>query len=414
MKQRVVVTGLGCVSPLGNTVAQNLEYLKAGRSGISHITKFDTSEYPVTIAGEVKDLKAEELIPLKELKRLDPYVVYGLLAAEEARIMAGIDFDKVNRERVGVIFGSGIGGMKEFEEQSRNLWTKGPRRVSPFLIPKLISNMAAGHIAMMFKVYGPNYSVVSACASGTHAIGNGLALIREKGCDIVFAGASEAAITRLGIAGFANMKAITSSFNDEPEKGSRPFDARRDGFVMGEGSGILVLESLEHALERKATIIGEVVSMGASADGYHVTAPDPEGFGAILSMTRALENAGIQPEDIDYINAHGTSTPFNDKIESLAIKKVFGKHASKLSISSTKSMTGHLLGAAGALEAVYSMLSIKHQFIPPTINYENPDPECDLNYTPNTAKDKKINYMISNSFGFGGQNATLVFKKYDQ
>lgn len=413
MKQRVVVTGMGIVSPLGNTVAQNLEKLKSGQSGISHITKFDTTDYPVTIAGEVRELQAENIISRKELKRLDSYVIYGLVATDEAQKMAQIDFDKINRERVGVLLGSGIGGMEEFEEQSRILWTKGPRRVSPFLIPKLISNMAAGHAAMMYKIYGPNFSVVSACASGAHAIGNAMTLIREDECDIIIAGASEAAITRLGIAGFANMKAITSSYNDAPEKASRPFDAHRDGFVMGEGAGVLVLESLEHALQRKAPIIAELVSIGASADGYHITAPDPEGFGACLSMRKALKNAGIQPEEIDYINAHGTSTPFNDKIETLAIKKVFQEHAQKVSISSTKSLTGHLLGAAGAIESVFSLLSIQHQFIPPTINYENPDPDCDLNYTPNVAVEKKIGCVMSNSFGFGGQNATLIFKKYD-
>lgn len=413
MKRRVVITGMGIVSPLGNNKEENLIAIQNGKSGIGRVSKFDVSDYKVQIAGEVRNLEAEKIIPPKELKRLDSYITYALIAAEEAREQSQADFEQINPDRVGVLVGSGIGGMEEFEAQCKILWEKGSRRLSPFLIPKLIGNMASGHIAMRYKIHGINYGVVSACATGTHAMGTGKMFIENNYADMMFVGASEAAITRMGLGGFARMNAITASYNDQPEKASRPFDKDRNGFVMGEGAGVLIIEELEHAKKRGAPILAELVGFGASGDGYHITTPDPDAIGACLCMKMALDQADLKPEDISYINAHGTSTPFNDKSETKAIKKIFGDHAHKVAISSTKSMSGHLLGAAGAIESVFSVMAIQNQFVPPTINYETPDPDCDLSYTPNKAVSCEIKYVLSNSFGFGGQNASLIFKAYE-
>jgi 3-oxoacyl-[acyl-carrier-protein] synthase II len=409
-KRRVVVTGLGLITPLGTGMHKTWEGICKGTSGVDWISSFDTSEYPVQIAGEVKDFHAEDFIERKEIKKMDIFIQFALGAGTMAVEHAGLKVSEENADRVGVIVGAGIGGINTMERYHSILLESGQRRISPFFIPMLIANLAAGHISMRFGARGPNSCVTTACAAGTHAIGDSFKIIQRGDADAMIAGGSESAITPLTIAGFANMKAL-STRNDAPQRASRPFDAERDGFVIAEGSGIIVLEELESALTRGARIFAEIVGYGLTADAYHMTAPDPEGRGVINCMRMALRDAGLGPEAIDYINAHGTSTPFNDKHETAAIKRVFGEHAHKLAVSSTKSMTGHLLGAGGGVEAAVCALALTEGVIPPTINYESPDPECDLDYVPNHARHVELNTVLSNSFGFGGTNACIVLKK---
>jgi len=410
--RRVVVTGLGAITPVGTGVQKFWENLIAGVSGIDIIKRFDPVEAGLTvhIAGEVKDFEPERYFDKKEAQKVSDFIKFAVAASEEAIKDSGLLESKYDPYRVGVIIGTGIGGLRDIEEQQKVLMEKGPRRVSPFFIPYGISNMASGLVAIRFGFKGPNYCVVSACATGNHAIGDAMRLIQKGDIDVAIAGGCESAITPLGVAGFAVMRAL-STRNHEPQKASRPFDKDRDGFVMGEGAGILVLEEYEHAKARGAKIYAELVGYGATDDAYHITAPCADGEGAYMCMKLALEDAGIRPEEVDYINAHGTSTPLNDKSETLAIKRLFGEHAYRLKISSNKSMIGHLLGAAGAVEAVATVKTIETGIIPPTINLENPDPECDLDYVPNKAIKYPVRYALSNSFGFGGTNACLVFKK---
>ncbi|MEO0238604.1 MAG: beta-ketoacyl-ACP synthase II [candidate division WOR-3 bacterium] len=411
MKRRVVVTGMGVVSPVGKSVKEFWEALLSAKNGIKLIDRFDVSLFPTKIAGLIDDFHPEERIDPKELKRMDLVTQYALYATHEAILDAGLSEDKFDPYRAGVIFSSGIGGIKTLEEEVIKLKEQGPRRVSPFLVPMMIVDITPGHIAMRYGFKGPNYSIVSACASSSHAIGDAYRLIKYGDADIVIAGGSEASITPIGLAGFCSMRAL-STRNDEPEKASRPFDKERDGFVMAEGAGVVVLEELEHALKRGAKIYAEVVGYGATADAYHITAPHPEGEGAVNSMRLAIEEAGISPEEVSYINAHGTSTQLNDAAETKAIKKLFGEYAYKIPVSSTKSMTGHLLGAAGAVEFIATVMSVYTDKIHPTRNYEFPDPECDLDYVPGTYRELTVNYALSNSFGFGGHNASLLVKKY--
>ena len=412
--RRVVVTGIGAITPVGHNVKETWENLINGVSGIDVIKRFDPYSYnlPVVIAGEVKDFDPKKYLNPKDAKRMSDFVKFAMVAAKEAIADSGLEVDKIDPTRAGVIVGTGIGGLRDIEEQQTLLLEKGARRVSPFFIPSGISNMASGYISIEFGFKGPNSCVVTACATGTHSIGDAFKIIQRGDADIMIAGGTESAITPLGIAGFANMKAL-STRNDEPQKASRPFDAERDGFVMGEGAGILVLEELEHALKRGAKIYAEVVGYGMTGDAHHITAPCSDADGAVRVMEMALNDARLNPDEIDYINAHGTSTPLNDKVETLGIKKVFGEHAYKVKISSIKSMIGHLLGAAGAVEAVATVKTIETGIIPPTINYEHPDPDCDLDYTPNEAVEKQVKAAISNSFGFGGTNACLAFKAYE-
>ncbi len=412
-KKRVVVTGLGVISPVGSGKEKFWENLIAGNSGIGPITKFDASEMPTRIAGEVKDFNVLDFIDKKEARRMDLFTQYAVSAAKMAVNDSKLDLEKVDLTRVGVILGSGIGGISTLEEQHKVLLEKGPSRVSPFMTPMMIVNMAAGQISIHLGAKGPNFTVVTACASGTNAIGDAFKYIQRGDADIVLTGGTESSITPLSFAGFCSMKAL-STRNDEPTKASRPFDKKRDGFVMGEGSAILVLESLEHALKRNASIYAEVLGYAATADAHHITAPAPDGEGAARAMALAIQDAQIKPSDIDYINAHGTSTELNDKYETLAIKDVFGEASKNVLISSTKSMTGHLLGAAGAIELAAVCLAIKDDIVPPTINYEYPDPDCDLDYVPNKARKKVINYAMSNSLGFGGHNASIVLSKFKE
>ncbi len=409
--RRVVITGIGVISPIGSDKDIFWDNLVEGRSGISAVESFDVSQYPCRIAGEIKDFDPTCYMEKKEAKRVDRFTQFGVAAALEAWKDAGLDQLDLNKEEIGVMVGSGIGGIQTIEEQLKILTEKGPRRVSPFLVPALIANMASGYISILLELKGPNSTVVTACATSTHALGDAWHIIKRGDAEIMLAGGAEAAISHLAFSGFSAARAL-SNRNDEPERASRPFDKERDGFVMGEGAGVVILETLDHALERGAHIYGEIVGYGMSGDGYHMTAPDPEGRGAYLSMQRALKSAQVEPEKIDYINAHGTSTEINDKIETKAIKDLFGEHAYKLAVSSTKSMTGHLLGAAGALEVIATLLILKNQIIHPTINYEYPDPECDLDYVPRPYRDRVIDLALSNSFGFGGTNATLVIKKH--
>jgi 3-oxoacyl-[acyl-carrier-protein] synthase II len=411
MKRRVVVTGLGLITPLGTGIQKTWEGICKGASGIDRITTFDTSEFPVQIAGEVKDFNAEDFIERKEIKKMDVFIQYALSAGSMAIEDAGLKITEENADRVGVIVGAGIGGIQTIERYHSVLLENGQRRISPFFIPMLITNLAAGQISMRFGARGPNSCVTTACAAGTHAIGDSFKIIQRGDADAMIAGGSESAITPLTIAGFANMKAL-SSRNDSPQKASRPFDVERDGFVIAEGAGIIVLEELEVALARRAKIYAEVIGYGMTADAYHMTAPDPEGRGVVNCMRVALRDAGIAPEAVNYINAHGTSTPYNDKHETSAIKHVFGEHVHQLAVSSTKSMTGHLLGAAGGVEAAFCALALSEGIVPPTINYEHPDRECDLDYVPNHARHIDLENVISNSFGFGGTNACIVLKKY--
>ncbi len=407
--RRVVVTGLGAVAALGHNVEAFWASLVAGRSGVSRVTLFDPSPFASQIGGEVRDWDAAQHMDPKEARRNDRYTHFGFVAARQAVTDSGLDMEKEDGDRVGVIIGSGIGGMYTYESQLKVLTERGPRKVSPFTIPSLIGNICAGLVSIEYGARGPSFGVVSACATGTHAIGEAAHAIRRGDADVMIAGGSEAAITPFAYASFCAMKAM-STRNDAPEKASRPFDRQRDGFIMAEGSGVLVLESLEHAQARGARIYCELAGYAATSDAYHITQPDPEGRGLSLAMRRALASAAMAPEQIDYINAHGTSTPYNDKFETLAIKKVFGDHARKVAISSTKSMTGHLLGAAGGVESVIAVKTLQSQTIAPTINLEDPDPECDLDYVPNVARAAKVRAVLSNNLGFGGQNAAVIFR----
>lgn len=411
MKKRVVITGLGCVTPLGTGKEEFWNNIKSGVSGIDKITNFDASTYQTQIAGEVKNFHPEEYISKKELKRLDKFAQFAIVSAKLAVEDANLDLDKVDRERVGVIIGSGIGGVEAIETQHKILLEKGNKRVSSLFVPMMIGNMAAGQVSIFLGAKGPNTNVCTACASGTHSIGDAFKVIQRGDADIMVAGGSEAAVTGLAFAGFCNMKAM-STRNDDPKTASRPFDKDRDGFVMGEGAGIVILEDLEHALARGAKIYAEVVGYGLTADAYHMTTPAENGEGAARSMNRALKDGNVPLEEVDYINAHGTSTYYNDLYETMAIKTVFGENAYNLCVSSTKSMTGHLLGASGAIEAVVCAMSIEDNFVPPTINIQEVGEDLDLDYVPNKGKEKDIRYALSNSLGFGGHNATIVLKKY--
>lgn len=413
MTNRVVITGFGLITPVGHTIEDFWNSLINGKSGVGPVAAFDASEYPTRIAAEVKNFDPLDYMDKKDVRRTDRFVQFAIAASKNALKHAGISMDAVDAEKVGVYIGSGIGGLTTFEEQHKVLLEKGPKRVSPFFIPMLIANMASGQVSIELGAKGPNSAAISACATGTHSIGDAFKLIQRGHADVMIAGGAEATIRPMAFAGFCAMKAM-STRNDEPEKASRPFDLNRDGFVMGEGSGIVILESEEHARKRGAKIYAEVIGYGMTGDAYHLTQPAPQGEGAARAMKMALHDAGIKPEDVDYINAHGTSTEFNDKFETMAIKSVFGEHAYKLAISSTKSVTGHLLGAAGAVEAIASVLAIDRQMLPPTINYETPDPECDLDYVPNEARKKEVRVALSNSLGFGGHNATIILKKYEE
>lgn len=412
MKRRVVVTGLGAVTPLGIGVKEFWESLIAGKSGIDRITRFDPSDYSTQIAAEVKDFDPTKFIDKKEAKRMDRFTQFSLAASKMALEDSGLDLDQEDRTRIGTLIGTGIGGMETLHDQYKTLFEKGPNRISPFFVPMMIANMAAGQTSITFGLQGPCSCVVTACATGTNAIGDAFKTIQRGGADVMFAGGTEAAISPAAVAGFCSMKAM-STRNDEPQKASRPFEKDRNGFIMGEGAGVLILEDLDHALARGARIYGEIVGYGSNADAYHITAPAPEGAQAAKCMAMALEDAGVQPNEVDYINAHGTSTPLNDKNETLGIMALFGEHAKKLAVSSTKSMTGHLLGAAGAIEAIASLLTINNSIIPPTINYDNPDPELQLDYVPNKAREATVKLALSNSFGFGGHNASILMKKYE-
>lgn len=408
--RRVVVTGVGVMSALGTGLEKNWDALTRGESGIDRITRFDASELPTQIAGEVKDFVAEDFIDKKEIKKMDLFIQYAIAAATMAMEDSGLVVNDDNAERVGVLVGAGLGGLPTIEKYHTALNEGGYKKISPFFIPMLIINLAPGHISMKFGAKGPNVSSVSACATGTHSIGDAFRMIQRGDADAMIAGGCESTITPLGIAGFNVMKAL-STRNEDPATASRPFEKGRDGFVMAEGAGIVILEDYDSAKKRGAKIYAEVSGYGLTSDAYHLTAPAPGGEGAVRCMKMALKTAGLNPEDVDYINAHGTSTPFNDLYETMAIKTTFGQHAGKLMVSSTKSMTGHTLGAAGGIEAVYSLLAMERGVVPPTINYQEPDPECDLDYVPNQAREARVNVALSNSFGFGGTNATLLFRK---
>lgn len=413
MKKRVVITGLGVVSPIGHGKDAFFNALKEGKNGASAIDAFDTEGFTSKVACQIRDFDPLKYINKKELKRMDRFTQFAIVAAKMAVEDAEVDLEKVDMTRCGVIMGSGIGGIQTLSEQHEKLLNKGPGRVSPFLIPMMITNMASGMVSMELGAQGPNTTVVTACASGTHAIGDAFKAIQRGDADMMFTGGAEASICELGMAGFCTMKAM-STRNDDPLTASRPFDEGRDGFVMGEGSGILILEELDHAKNRNAKIYGEIVGYGATADAYHITSPAPGGEGAARCMKMAMDDAGITPDQVDYINAHGTSTPYNDKFETMAIKTALGDHAYNVSVSSTKSMMGHLLGASGAVEAIAATMAVHDDFVPPTINLHNQDPELDLDYTPNKGVEKTVNYAISNSLGFGGHNGSLLIKKYSE
>ncbi|MCG8395783.1 beta-ketoacyl-ACP synthase II [Bacillus atrophaeus] len=409
-KKRVVVTGLGTLSPLGNDVETSWKNAINGVSGIGPITRIDSEEYPAKVAAELKDFNVEDYMDRKEARKMDRFTQYAVVAAKMAVQDAGLEITDDIAPRVGVWVGSGIGGLETLESQFEIFLTKGPRRVSPFFVPMMIPDMATGQISIALGAKGVNSCTVTACATGTNSIGDAFKVIQRGDADAMITGGTEAPLTRMSFAGFSANKALST--NPDPKTASRPFDKNRDGFVMGEGAGIVVLEELEHALARGARIYGEIVGYGSTGDAYHITAPAQDGEGGARAMQEAIKDAGLAPEEIDYINAHGTSTYYNDKYETMAIKTVFGEHANKLAISSTKSMTGHLLGAAGGVEAIFSVLAIKDGIIPPTINIETPDEECDLDYVPDTARKQDLNVVLSNSLGFGGHNATLIFKKY--
>lgn len=411
--RRVVITGMGCITPVGNDVPSTWASLIEGVSGTDYITAFDASEFRTRIAAEVKGFDPVQILGSRLAKHNGRYSQLALTAAIEAMNDSGLELEKEDRERIGVLIGGGIGGLEVIERAMEALREKGPKHVSPFAVPMMGVNMAAGNISIMFNLKGPNLAVTSACSSGGHALGEAYEMIRRGDADVMVAGATEAVITPLGIAAFSAMRAI-SERNDDPKTASRPFDIDRDGFVVGEGAGILILESEEHALRRGGRVYAELASYAATADAYHMTAPDPDGYGAALAMSLALKKANIMPQEVDYINAHGTSTPLNDKTETKAIRAVFGEHANNIPVSSTKSMTGHMIGAAGAVESIVCVLAINHGIIPPTINIFNQDPECDLDYVPGVARRKEVKVAVNNSFGFGGHNACLVFKAYKQ
>jgi 3-oxoacyl-[acyl-carrier-protein] synthase II len=411
VERRVVITGMGVISPIGNSVDEFWDGIINSKSGADYITKFDTADHATKFACEIKNFSTEDIIEPKDLKRLDEYCQYSLVAAEEALRNSGVDFEKEDTERIGVLIGSGIGGIKSFEDEHQKLINDGPRRISPFFIPLMIIDIASGHISIKYNLKGPNYGVVSACATASHAIGDAFKIIQRDDADMMVTGGAEAAICPMGVGGFNAMKAI-SIRNDEPKRASRPFEKNRDGFVMGEGAGVLILEELEHAKKRGAHIYAEMRGIGFTGDAHHITAPAPGGEGAVRAVKQCLKDGGLNLEDVQYINAHGTSTPYNDKSETEAIKKVFGDHAHKLNVSSTKSMIGHLLGAAGGVELIASILAINHGIVPPTINYDEPDPECDLNYTPNVPEEREIYAAVSNTFGFGGHNAVLAVSRF--
>jgi len=407
-----VVTGLGLVAPVGVGVKAGWEAIVNGRSGIGPITKFDATGFKSAIAGEVKNFNAEDWVPKKKVSRLDVFIHFALAAAKMAVDQSGLVIDDELARRSGTIVGCGLGGLETMEDTFRKMGDRGPGRVSPFFIPKIIANMAPGEISMTYHLKGANISVQTACAAGSHAIGDSFKSIQHGVHDVMVCGGVEATITPTAVAGFSAMRAL-STRNEDPTRASRPFDRDRDGFVIGEGSGMVVLEALEHARQRGADILAEVIGYGLTSDAYHFTAPHPEGEGAVNCMQMAVDDAGLNPEDVDYINAHGTSTDLNDKIETLAVKKVFGDHAYQLAISSTKSMTGHLLGGAGGVEAVFTVMTLHSGVMPPTINYENPDPDCDLDYVPNQAREGEVRVALSNTYGFGGTNAVLAFKRFD-
>ena len=411
MKKKVVVTGMGLVSPVGNNVETFWQSLLEGKSGINRITRFDASVLSTQIAGELKGFDPLNYMDKKEIRRTDRYAHYGMAATKMAMEDAGLNPDTIDKTRAGVVLGSGVGGIETVEEQARVLLTKGPNRISPFFVPMMIANILGAQIAINYGFQGPNTTTVTACASGTNAVGEAMRLIKEGYCDVVVTGGAEAPIIPLAMAGFCSMKAM-STRNEEPERASRPFDMERDGFVMGEGAGVLILESAEHAMNRSARIHAELVGYGVTCDAYHITAPEPDGVGAAQAMRLALEDAGLRPDEIQYINAHGTSTPLGDIGETTAVKKVFGDHAYKLAVSSTKSMTGHLLGAAGGIESIACIMAIKDNLVPPTINIDHPDPGCDLNHVPNKAQNMTVKAAMSNSFGFGGHNGTVIFKEF--
>jgi len=414
MRRRVVVTGMGAVTPIGNTVPDFWKNLVAGKSGIGRITYFDPGEYDCRIAGQVKDFDPDAFLSKKDIKHTERFVHYAMAASAEAMADAGFsDLSGEEANRFGVLIGSGIGSLRIIEEQHEVLLQRGPGKLRPFLIPMLIVNEASGHVSMRFNLKGPNSCVATACATGNHAIGDATRFIQYGDADVMIAGGTEGAVTPMGIGGFCALKSL-SMRNDEPERASRPFDAQRDGFVMGEGAGVVILEELKHARRRGARIYGEVAGFGMSGDAYHITAPDPTGDGCVRAMVASLKDAGLRPTDIDYINAHGTSTLLNDKIETLALKKTFGDHARKVAISSTKSMMGHLLGAAGGVEFIICCLTMKYGVVPPTTNLENKDPDCDLDYVPNKARGVKVRTAISNAMGFGGHNATVVVKEFKE
>ena len=411
MSRRVVVTGIGLVSPVGIGTGANWDALLAGRSGIGRITRFDVSQFATQIAGEVKGFDPQQFVEKKDVKKMDIFIQYAIAASQFAMDDSGLAVTPDNADRIGVFIASGIGGFSTIEREHRALLEGGPRKISPFFIPSAIINLASGQVSSRFGAKGPNLATCTACSASAHAIGDSFEIIKRGDADAMIAGGSEAAITPMGVGGFGAMRAL-STRNDEPHRASRPFDRDRDGFIIGEGSGVVILEELEMARARGARIYAELVGYGMSADAFHITAPSEDGEGAVRVMRQCLKSAGVGPDAVDYINAHGTSTPFNDRLETLAIKKCFGDHATSLAISSTKSMTGHLLGAAGGLEAGVTALAVHTQQVPPTINLDNPDPECDLDYVPHTARKMPITYALSNSFGFGGTNAALLLKRY--
>ena len=410
-KRRVVITGLGALAPNGNSVPEYWDALISGTSGIDHITYFDTENLTVKIAGELSNFNPEDYFDKKEIRKLDPFTIYHLISSAEAISNSGINEDNLDLNRVGVMIGSGVGGIQTLEEQHGTYKSRGQRRVSPFFVPRMIANIAAGNLAIKYGFKGPNQTVISACASGTDAIGLASRIIQYGDADVMITGGTEASITGLTISGFANIKALSTQ-NDTPKTASKPFDAMRDGFVLGEGSASIVLEELTHARKRNANILGELVGYGSTDDAFHITQPSAGGEGAIRAMKNAVLDANLSLNDVDYINAHGTSTPFNDKTESAAITSLFGEHAQKLKVSSTKSMIGHALGASGALEAVACILAINHNILPPTINYKDSDPECNLDYVPNNSQKSEVNIAMSNSFGFGGHNGVILLKKW--
>ncbi len=411
MNRRVVITGMGVVSPIGVGVKKFTDALFAGKNGVGRITHFDPSAYRSQIAGEVEDFDPLRYLSSKEVKRMDSFTQFGMVAAEEALQQAGLETEKEDPTRIGILIGSGVGGLLTIEKQKEVLIEKGPQRVSPFLVPMLITDIVSAHVAIKYGFSGPNLSISTACATGNHAIGEASKIIQRGDAEVMVAGGAEAAITPLGLAGFCSMRAL-STRNEEPAKASRPFDRERDGFVIGEGAGVVVLEELERARKRGAHILGEIIGFGMSGDAYHITQPIQDGSGIRNAMANALADARMAPEEVDYINAHGTSTPFNDRVETLAIKALFGSHAHKIPISSTKSMTGHLLGATGGVEIVACVVSLRHGAIPPTINYEVPDPDCDLDYVPNQTREIEIKVALSDSMGFGGHNSVLIVRKF--